>query len=282
MTKKKVRVKAAYLANAMILVFAVIVALPGISSFVPLSVPEVTVAVDPFRETETEVPETAETPKQVTDQVLAAFDESQEIVYPSPESNYIQTSLTGLSLSSQETTPEIIAIQAYQEAKAEEERLRAEALERERKMYEYYAPYAEKGITLPFDDLYPNDYRPSEEEYQMLAWVVQHEAGPSSFQEEVMVCEAIFNRLFSKKFPNDLISVLTAKNQFNGLKGYFDSVDFQPSETVRNAIAYVLSGKAPDLIKGAVYFCNPDIAYHMDWFNTLDMTVEIPHYRFYK
>ena len=156
-----------------------------------------------------------------------------------------------------------------------------EALQREREMLEYDPAYL-AAITLPYDSLYACDYLPTEVEYRMLAYVVQHEAGPTMFMQEVLVCEAIFNRVFSPRFPNDLVSVLTAPRQYSGFNGYFEAADYVPSETVKNAIAYVLSGDAPDLVHGGVYFCNPNISAHMDWFNSLELTLEIPNYRFYK
>ena len=272
MTRKKYRVAAAFSANLLVFVFAAMAVLPGISSFVLSAKREEAAAVKPQPEPLLAAAESA--PAKPEDRVLAVSD----TLFSEPETGAIPGSLASQSIDSEKTYAEEAAIRIYLEEREEEQK---EAIERETLKYAYSPSYSGK-ITLQYDSTYEISYRPEEYEYSMLCWVIQHESGPSAFQQGVMVCEAIFNRVKSSRFPNDLVTVLTSPNQFNGLAGFSKAENYQPSETVRSVVAYVLSGKAPDLIDGAVYFCNPDISYHMSWFNTLQMTVEIPHYRFYK
>ncbi len=283
MAKKKYRAASAVLSRLFAFVFAAFTVLPGLASFVPQTTLEPFFADD--KTVVFDTAEQAETPLQTEvifkSQVLAAVD---TMTAPVPESKIIPVSLLAKSLDSEELFAKQMALRQYRAEKKEQERIRLEQkrLEQERLQQEFLAPYEQIGITLPFDSLYSVSYQPTEEEYRMLCYVVQGEAGPSFFQEAVMVCEVIFNRVASERFSDDLKVVLTSPNQFNAYSGYEEAEDFAPSDDVTRAVQYVLSGKAPDLVKGSVYFCDPATAYHMDWFNTLDLVLEIENYRFYK
>ena len=225
MTRKKTRVTAAFLANLLVIVFAVLAALPGISSF--LSVPaEEKVFV--FTE-----PALSSAPEEIRidNQVLAVSD----VLFDEPETGGLPGSLVSIGLDSEKTYAEDAAKREYLE---EKERERLEAIEREKRKYAYSLAYL-AAITLDSDNLYSVSYRPDDEEYAMLCWVIQHESGPVAFQEGVMVCEAIFNRVQSKKFPNTLTEVLTAPNQFNGLAGFYGAENYEPSETVKYYSDYI-------------------------------------------
>lgn len=269
-------VRAAVLVNAVWFVSAGISELPNAASAVAASLPEISFSA-------ASEPEDLSSAETAVDLVLAAAEEKIPATLPIPEENYPETSIVRLCLNSQKSAGEQSAIRGYLDEKARLEKERQEALERERKMYEYDPAAVRNAVSLEYSSNYPNGYRISEEEYHMLCYVLYHEAGASGIQEQIMVCEAIFNRVFSKSFPNDIVGVLTQKNQFSGYRGYTTKgADFEAPQKVRTTIAYVLSGNAPDLVQGAVFFCNPNIAAHMDWFNTLQMTVEVPQYRFYK
>ncbi|HBI7084819.1 TPA: cell wall hydrolase [Clostridium perfringens] len=57
-------------------------------------------------------------------------------------------------------------------------------------------------------------YIPNKEEVQLLEKLVECEAGAEPYAGKVAVANVVFNRVKSKKFPNDIYSVIYQNNQF--------------------------------------------------------------------
>lgn len=108
----------------------------------------------------------------------------------------------------------------------------------------------------------------SRDEYQMLCYVVQGEAGGTSLEQLRAVVHVVINRVKSSKFPNTISGVLTAPNQFTTIKNYYRGVKPADSMT-KQAIYEVLCNIVPDNSQGALYFYYAGNGIKTDsWFET--------------
>ena len=74
-----------------------------------------------------------------------------------------------------------------------------------------------------------------------------------------------------------------APNQFNGMAGFENRGAWTASENAKTAARMVLENRAPDLARGAIYFCNPSVVGESNWFDqALTPLTEIEGHRFYK
>ncbi|WP_168121216.1 cell wall hydrolase [Paenibacillus sp. HB172176] len=113
-------------------------------------------------------------------------------------------------------------------------------------------------------------------EMQLLAKIVQVEAGYEPYEGQLAVANVILNRVKSKSFPNSIHDVIYSGKQFppahNGLLD--KSV---PNKSVLRAAKDALNGK--NNVANAVYFYNPKVTGGSFW-NSLDRIADIGHHRF--
>jgi len=144
----------------------------------------------------------------------------------------------------------------------------------------------EIGEALPKDeipDLFPCPYQPTQEEYEMLLYCVDHETRSGSLKHRILIAEVVMNRVLGPKFGSTMKEILTKKGQFDVMVHWESRGDWVPKEDTVTAVNMVLSGVAPDYADGAVYFCNPYIVGEGNWFDrTLQVICEIEGHRFYK
>lgn len=101
-----------------------------------------------------------------------------------------------------------------------------------------------------------SSYNATPEEFRMLCCVVQREVANLGEYHKKIIVNVILNRVDSNRFPDTISEVLHQKNQFPTIVNYYDTT-FEPDETTIKAVTEVLSGKCPDLSKGALCFYNP-------------------------
>lgn len=78
----------------------------------------------------------------------------------------------------------------------------------------------------------------TEEDRELMAAIVWHEARGECFTGQRMAAEVILNRVLSEKFPDTVSEVVYQKNQFTSA-GYVSSA--QPDETQRAAVSAAIS-----------------------------------------
>lgn len=108
----------------------------------------------------------------------------------------------------------------------------------------------------------------TEEEILMLEAVVQREAGCFTKQYKRLTAEAIYNRLVSNNFPDDVSELLLSKKQFTGFKRYWESGDYieDIDEETREVVKEVFSRHTTS--HEATYYYNPEYssAEAIEWF----------------
>ena len=108
----------------------------------------------------------------------------------------------------------------------------------------------------------------TEEEVEMLKYVVEAEAGGGSLEDKRLVTFSITNRIFSESFPDTLYKVLHSVNQFSTIRNYYEKYKI-PSATTCRAVEEVLMGACTDNSQNAMYFyCTqyPVAPSVVDWF----------------
>lgn len=104
-------------------------------------------------------------------------------------------------------------------------------------IYEKYAEYF--GMPTTIYDVY------TDEEIRYLCQVVETETHGADLESKMDVANVVFNRIEDPRFPNDVISVITAPNQF----AYFNT---NITETSERAVEYAFM--FPDTTNGALAF----------------------------
>ncbi|MCR8657090.1 cell wall hydrolase [Paenibacillus endoradicis] len=116
------------------------------------------------------------------------------------------------------------------------------------------------------------------EEYQLLAKIVQVESGYESYEGQLAVANVILNRVANSKFPDSIKEVIYSGSQFppahNGLLAKAD-----PNASVLQATKDALNGK--NNVEGAVYFFNPKYSNDSYW-SSLTVVATIGNHRFAK
>ena len=116
------------------------------------------------------------------------------------------------------------------------------------------------------------------EEYQLLAKIVQVESGYESYEGQLAVANVILNRVASSDFPDTIKSVIYAGRQFPPAhNGLLDKA--KPNASVLKATKDALNGK--DNVEGAVYFFNPKYSTGSYW-SSLTVVDTIGNHRFAK
>ncbi|HCG35121.1 MAG TPA: hypothetical protein DER23_02140, partial [Clostridiales bacterium] len=124
----------------------------------------------------------------------------------------------------------------------------------------------------------------SEQEFDMICFVVEREARGLSYEHKQIITWVIVNRVRSGKFPSTVYAVLHSKNQFSTISNYYQP-KYMPTDDTIQAVYSVLNGNAQDISKGAVYFYAPARAKQSsaNWFeNDLKFLFEMEGHRFFK
>lgn len=140
-----------------------------------------------------------------------------------------------------------------EEAKAEAERLAKEKLKKEEENSKEdllvsvdasgYKSIPALGFNVTTDN---KVYELTEDEFKILAAVVSCEAKKNSKDDILAVMSVILNRADSKKYPNDPVSVVAAKNQFSCYKGK----SITPSKLVESVMIDALNGVRNNKYRG--------------------------------
>lgn len=118
----------------------------------------------------------------------------------------------------------------------------------------------------------------SAEDLDLLARIVQAEAGGESYIGRVAVAAVILNRAVSGRFPNTIHGVLHQRGQFDTL--IRAKSRYKPSAVTLKAVREALNGSDPS--RGALYFMNPQNSINRAWFNRKQKTVTIGSHVFAK
>lgn len=117
----------------------------------------------------------------------------------------------------------------------------------------YETVYIEKEIEVPVSNAYYKNIAESitDKEIDLLAKVLQLEAGNQSVTGQRAVVEVIFNRVCHEEFPDTVEEVLLQKGQFSTIKLLHRS---EPTETQYAVISAVLEEVSPILPEDVVFF----------------------------
>ena len=121
----------------------------------------------------------------------------------------------------------------------------------------------------------------TDEEFEMLCYVLQGEVGNCSEASKIAVANVIINRVRDPRFADSISGVLTAPNQFTAITGYYNRTS-TPSENTRECALRALQGE--DNSNGAVYYYAPQYCGGATaaWFETLDLCLELDGQRYFK
>lgn len=118
----------------------------------------------------------------------------------------------------------------------------------------------------------------TDEEIEMLKYIVQQEAGSGSYKHKCIITNVILNRVEDKRFPNTVKEVLLQKNQFSSTWNYYQKKR-EPDEKTESAVNDVLNGRVEDESSGALYFHSMKSD---GWFSSLSFVMEVEGHRFFK
>ena len=121
----------------------------------------------------------------------------------------------------------------------------------------------------------------TDEEFEMLCYVLQGEVGNCSEASKIAVANVVINRVKSPNFGSSIKEVLTAPNQFTAIYGYYDGSKV-PSQNTRDCALRALNGE--DNSNGAVYYYAPQYCGGATaaWFESLTFCLEIDGQRYFK
>ena len=121
----------------------------------------------------------------------------------------------------------------------------------------------------------------TDEEYEMLCYVLQGEVGDCSEASKIAVANVIINRVKSSQFPNSISGVLTAPSQFDAIYGYYNG-STTPTQNTRDCAARALAGE--DNTNGAIYYYAPSYCggSSSSWFESLQLCLEVDGQRYFK
>lgn len=95
----------------------------------------------------------------------------------------------------------------------------------------------------------------SDEEIEMLCYVVQAEVGNCSYEHKMWVTRTVINRVISDRFPDNVHDVLTQQNQYSSIKNYYNKTN-QPNNDTVSAVNETLKTEH-DFSNGSIYFYSP-------------------------
>lgn len=100
------------------------------------------------------------------------------------------------------------------------------------------------------------------EDLNLLAKLIEAEAGNQSINGKLAVGTVVMNRVESGKFPNDIEGVVFQENQFSVVDN--GTIDNNPSIDSINAAKDILNGERT-LDPNVLFFYNPDIVKTNNW-----------------
>ena len=118
----------------------------------------------------------------------------------------------------------------------------------------------------------------TDEEIEMLKYIVQQEAGSGSYKHKCIITNVILNRVEDSRFPNTVREVLLHKNQFSSIWNYYQR-RVEPDEKTERAVNDVLNGRVEDESNGSLYFHSMKSD---GWFSSLSFVMEMEGHRFFK
>ena len=121
----------------------------------------------------------------------------------------------------------------------------------------------------------------TDEEFEMLCYVLQGEVGDCSEASKIAVANVIINRVRSSQFPDSISGVLTAPAQFDAIYGYYNGTTV-PTQNTRDCAARALAGE--DNTNGATYYYAPKYCggASASWFESLQLCLEVDGQRYFK
>jgi N-acetylmuramoyl-L-alanine amidase len=115
-----------------------------------------------------------------------------------------------------------------------------------------------------------------DEDFQLLAKIVQVEAGYESYESQLAVANVVLNRMKAEPFPDSIREVIYAPGQFPPAhNGLLDAA--KPGENALKAAEAALSGE--NNVEGALYFYNPAVTSGPFW-ESLRLIKEIGNHRY--
>ena len=118
----------------------------------------------------------------------------------------------------------------------------------------------------------------TDEEFKLLAKIVQVESGYEDYEGQLAVANVILNRVKSSKFPSTIKEVIYSGKQFPPAhNGLLDKAE--PNKSVLKATKDAMNGK--NNVGDAVYFFNPKVTTGSFW-SSLDTVATIGNHRFAK
>lgn len=122
----------------------------------------------------------------------------------------------------------------------------------------------------------------TDREVEMICSIVMRETGYGDVLSKQLVTNVIRNRVNSPRFPNDVESVLTAKDQFPTIVNWYTN-DWPVTSATRLAVCYTLMSHQ-DVSNGALYFyatylTDPTL---ISWFENLTFCGEHYGQRYFK
>lgn len=121
----------------------------------------------------------------------------------------------------------------------------------------------------------------TDEEFDMLCYVLQGEVGNCSEQSKIAVANVIINRVKTGRFGSSISDVLTAPNQFTAINGYYSGRN-KPTQNTIDCAKRALNGE--DNSNGAVYYYAPKYCggSTASWFESLTFCMELDGQRYFK
>ncbi len=121
----------------------------------------------------------------------------------------------------------------------------------------------------------------SDEEFEMLCYVLQNEVGNLSEGSKIAVANVILNRVKSPNFPNSIVGVLTSNNQFTAITNYYNRSN-PPTQNTIDCARRALNGE--DNSNGAIFYYAPKYCGGSTaaWFESLSFCMEFEGQRFFK
>lgn len=121
----------------------------------------------------------------------------------------------------------------------------------------------------------------TDDEFEMLTYVLEGEVGNCSEASKIAVANVIINRVKSSQFPNSISGVLTAADQFTAIYGYYNR-STTPSQNTIDCAKRALEGE--DNTNGATFYYAPQYCggATASWFESLQFCFEIDGQRYFK
>lgn len=121
----------------------------------------------------------------------------------------------------------------------------------------------------------------TDEEFEMMCYVIENEAGSLSAKSKIAVSNVIINRVRSSGFGDSISGVLTAQGQFTAINNYYNKTN-PPTQHTKDCVKRALNGE--DYSNGALYYYAPKYCGGSTaaWFESLEFCMELEGQRFFK